>query len=141
MVALANLNMPKEWDVKERRVNHDAIDEAVNRWTRMQDRDGVMAQLIAADIAVGNVVDPRLITSHPQMKARGYFERVAHPVVGDIDLPTLPFRFRSVDTWLRQPAPLFGQDNRMVLRQAGLDEAEIDALETDGIISDQLANL
>ena len=141
LVALANLNMPKEWDVKERRVNHDAIDEAVNRWTRMQDRDGVMAQLIAADIAVGNVVDPRLITSHPQMKARGYFERVAHPVVGDIDLPTLPFRFRSVDTWLRQPAPLFGQDNRMVLRQAGLDEAEIDALETDGIISDQLANL
>ena len=75
------------------------------------------------------------------MKARGYFERVAHPVVGDIDLPTLPFRFRSVDAWLRQPAPLFGQDNRMVLRQAGLDEAEIDALETDGIISDQLANL
>ena len=141
LVALANLNMPKEWDVKERHVNHDAIDEAVNRWTRMQDRDGVMAQLIAADIAVGNVVDPRLITSHPQMKARGYFERVAHPVVGDIDLPTLPFRFRSVDTWLRQPAPLFGQDNRMVLRQAGLDEAEIDALETDGIISDQLANL
>ena len=141
LVALANLNMPREWDVKERRVNHDAIDEAVNRWTRMQDRDGVMAQLIAAEIAVGNVVDPRVITSHPQMKARGYFERVAHPVVGDIDLPTLPFRFRSVDTWLRQPAPLFGQDNRMVLRQAGLDEAEIDALETDGIISDQLANL
>jgi crotonobetainyl-CoA:carnitine CoA-transferase CaiB-like acyl-CoA transferase len=141
LVALANLNMPREWDVKERRVNHDAIDEAVNRWTRMQDRDGVMAQLIAAEIAVGNVVDPRVITSHPQMKARGYFERVAHPVVGDIDLPTLPFRFRSVDAWLRQPAPLFGQDNRMVLRQAGLDEAEIDALETDGIISDQLANL
>lgn len=141
LIALADLHMPKEWDSKERRLNHDAIDEAIVRWTRARDRSELLAQLIAADITVGNVVDPRLITSHPQMKARGYFERVAHPVVGDIDLPAMPFRYRSVGAWLRQPAPLFGQDNRMVLREAGLDDVEIDALETDGIISDQLANL
>ena len=124
--------MPIDWSVEGRRLNHDAIDEAIVRWTAARKRDDVMSKLIAADIAVGNVVDPRLIASHPQMKARRFFERVAHPVVGEIDLPAIPFRYRSVVTWVRRAAPLFGQDNRRVLRVAGLDESEIDALEAEG---------
>ena len=62
LIALADLHMPKEWDSKERRLNHDAIDEAIVRWTRARDRSELLAQLIAADITVGNVVDPRLIS-------------------------------------------------------------------------------
>jgi crotonobetainyl-CoA:carnitine CoA-transferase CaiB-like acyl-CoA transferase len=100
-----------------------------------------VSKLIGAGITVGNVADPRLITSHPQLKARGYFERVAHPIVGELDLPTLPFRYCSVAAWLRKPAPLFGENNRDVLHNAGLDEDEIDALEADGVISAELANL
>ena len=141
LVLLMDLDAPVEWSVEERRLNHDAIDEAINRWTTCREREDVMSKLIGAGITVGNVVDPRLIASHPQLKARGYFERVAHPIVGDLDLPTLPFRFCSVVAWLRKAAPLFGENNRHVLLDAGLDEEEIDALEADGVISATLANL
>jgi crotonobetainyl-CoA:carnitine CoA-transferase CaiB-like acyl-CoA transferase len=141
LVSLMDLDVPVDWTVEDRRLHHDAIDEAIVRWTAGRGREDVMAKLTGADITAGNVVDPRLIASHPQMKARGYFERVVHPVVGEIGVPSLPFRYRSVGTWIRQAAPLFGQDNRRVLQEAGLDEGEIDALEAGGIISTQLANL
>jgi crotonobetainyl-CoA:carnitine CoA-transferase CaiB-like acyl-CoA transferase len=141
LVAHANLELPMEWHEADRRAHHDVIDEAITRWTRDQSRSHVVSKLIAAEVPVGNVVDPRLIASHPQLTARGYFERISHPVVGEIDLPTLPFRYHSVDTWLRRPTPLFGQDNREVLRDIGMGDSEIDELEADGVISSQLSNL
>jgi crotonobetainyl-CoA:carnitine CoA-transferase CaiB-like acyl-CoA transferase len=141
LVDVLDLPVPIGWSVQDRRLHHDAIDEAIARWTALRDREDAVSRLIAAGITVGNVVDPRLIAVHPQMMARGYFERVTHPVVGEIDLPGLPFRYRSTGSWLRHAAPLFGQDNRDALHAAGLDEGEIDALEAVGIVAATPANL
>jgi crotonobetainyl-CoA:carnitine CoA-transferase CaiB-like acyl-CoA transferase len=49
--------------------------------------------------------------------------------------PTLPFRFASVDRWLRTPAPTLGEHNHEILvDELGVDEATYAELEANQII-------
>jgi len=69
------------------------------------------------------------------MAARGYFERVEHPIAGTHATPTLPWRARGIDRWIHRPAPLLGQHNAEVLRGwLGCTDAELDALTADNVI-------
>jgi len=83
--------------------------------------------------AVGR--DPRSMLDHPQLRARGFYETIDHPVVGRLDTPTMPFRFASLDRWLRTPAPLLGAHNHEILvGELGIDEADYAALEAANVI-------
>ena len=125
-----------------RRAAHDAIDAELRSVFAGRDREKLVEELIAAGIPAAAVADPRAARANPQMKARGFFERLGHPVVGEADIPGLPFRYASVDRWLRTPAPTLGQDNREVLgRVLGLDDDTLDRLEAEGVIGDQLVGL
>jgi crotonobetainyl-CoA:carnitine CoA-transferase CaiB-like acyl-CoA transferase len=119
-----------------RRAAHDAIDERLREWTRQRERSDVAAELRALGIPASEVADPcRLLATNPQLRARGYFERTEHPVVGAMPLPSLPFRYASVDRWLRTPAPTLGQYNERVLGGIlGLSRDELRGLEEAGVI-------
>jgi crotonobetainyl-CoA:carnitine CoA-transferase CaiB-like acyl-CoA transferase len=55
--------------------------------------------------------------------------------VGRIPVMTQPFRWSGIDRWIRFPAPTLGQHNHEVLSSIlGLDEAEIERLEDQGVI-------
>ena len=76
------------------------------------------------------------------MAARGFFEPLEHPVMGQNQIPAVPFRYASVERWLHSPAPTLGQHNREVLGELlGLDTAELDRLEAAGVIGDALVGL
>jgi crotonobetainyl-CoA:carnitine CoA-transferase CaiB-like acyl-CoA transferase len=82
--------------------------------------------------------DPRLMYEHPQLQARGYYESIEHPVVGEVATPTWPFRFRSVDLWIRTPAPTLGQHNHEILvDDLGVDEETYQTLVDTSIIGDR----
>ena len=119
-----------------RRAAHDAIDGHLREWTRTRTRPELVAELRALGIPASEVADPsRLLETNPQLRARGYFETPEHPVVGAMPLPSLPFRYSSVDRWLRTPAPPLGQHNEYVLREIlGVSAREIGALEVEGVI-------
>jgi crotonobetainyl-CoA:carnitine CoA-transferase CaiB-like acyl-CoA transferase len=58
-----------------------------------------------------------------------------HPVAGTYKSIPPPVRFsRTPAEATRRPAPLVGQHNREVLVEAGLTDAEIDALEAAGVL-------
>ena len=46
----------------------------------------------------------------------------------------MPFRFGSVERWLREPAPLLGEHNEMILQSLGLGDDEIRDLQEHSII-------
>jgi crotonobetainyl-CoA:carnitine CoA-transferase CaiB-like acyl-CoA transferase len=122
-----------------RREAHDRIDVHLAAWFAERDRDEAVDVLVSAGVPAAALADPRTAATHPQMVARGFFEACTHPVVGTHPLPTVPFRYRSVDRWLRGPAPTLGQHNRGVLRDvAGLTDAEVDDLEAAGVIGTRL---
>ena len=50
-------------------------------------------------------------------------------------LPSLPFRYASIDRWLRKAAPTFGEHNERVLGGVlGLSPDELRELEAEGVI-------
>jgi crotonobetainyl-CoA:carnitine CoA-transferase CaiB-like acyl-CoA transferase len=98
-----------------RRAAHDRIDAGLRPWFAERDRDTGVDELIAAGVPAAPVADPRAASSHPQHRARGFFEEFDHPVVGTHPAPTLPFTYTSVDRWLRSPAPTLGQHNEEIL--------------------------
>jgi len=121
-----------------RQAAHDAIDAELRAFCAARDREALVEELVAAGIPAACVVDPRAIHLHPQMRARGFFEKPVHPVVGEVALPSVPFRCTGVERWLQAPAPTLGQHNRDVLGGLlGLSEAEIDALAADGVIGER----
>jgi crotonobetainyl-CoA:carnitine CoA-transferase CaiB-like acyl-CoA transferase len=137
------LGMPAWSDALEthgaRRAAHDRIDAELRQWFADCDRDERVEQLVEAGIPAAVVRDPRTTSQHPQHVARGFYETLEHPIAGTHPIPTVPFRYASVDHWLHHSAPTLGQHNREILTELGLDEDEIRSLETEGIIGDRPA--
>lgn len=119
-----------------RRAAHDAIDARLREWTATRARDALVDELRAHGILASAVANPcRLAEGNPQLRARGYYETPAHPVVGAMPVPGLPFRHGQVEHWLRTPAPTLGQHNARVLGGLlGLGADELRTLEADGVI-------
>lgn len=126
-----------------RRAAHDAIDAELRAWTRTRERGELAAKLRAAGIPAAEVANAcRLLQSVPPFAARGWFEAPEHPVVGAMPLPSLPFRYAGVERWLQRPAPTLGQHNEAVLGGLlGLSDAELRALESEGVIGTKLQGL
>jgi len=127
--------------VDGRRAAHDRIDEELRAWTAGRDADDAAELLAAAGVPAAVVIPSRDAVHNPQMRARGLFEVEHHPVTGDHEIPTMPFRFSRVDAWLRDASPVLGQHNREILGELGLDDAALAALEASGLIGDRPAGL
>ena len=123
-----------------RRNAHDAIDRALKEWTSSTDCTALVGALRGVGIAASEVASPgHILESNPQIQARGYFETPAHPVVGPMPVPTLPFRYQGRPHWVRTPAPTLGQHNREVLEGIlGLSTEARQQLEDQGVIGHRL---
>jgi crotonobetainyl-CoA:carnitine CoA-transferase CaiB-like acyl-CoA transferase len=118
-----------------RRAQHDRLDAELARWAAERELDAAVAQLLAAGVPAAPVVDPRTTHRHPQLAARGFYETLAHPVVGEHPICAPPFRFASVARWLSRPAPALGEHSRELLGELlDLGAAELDELEGAQVI-------
>jgi CoA:oxalate CoA-transferase len=113
------------------------LDAEIEAWTSRLTVAEATRTLRGADVAVGEVREPKDAVRDPRVLARGETMRLAHPVHGEIDGaygPGLPVRFSAADVELRPP-PLLGEHNESVYRElAGYDEAELARLAAAGAI-------
>src|SRR3546814_792841 len=70
----------------------------------------------------------------PQLNAHGRMLRTTLPNGGMTKLPRLPIEMDSHELGLRLRPPRVGEQGRAILAELGLDDAEITALERDGIV-------
>jgi crotonobetainyl-CoA:carnitine CoA-transferase CaiB-like acyl-CoA transferase len=118
-----------------RRAAHDAIDEHLLVWAASRDLADTVDLLVARGVPAGCARDPRLVSENPQIAHRALLEDMAHPVVGTVPVPVLPFRFDDIARWLRRPSPTLGEHNHEILvGDLGLTEAEYQSLLADGVI-------
>ena len=68
------------------------------------------------------------VLTDPQLAASGFFKRASHPTEGEILYTDLPVRFSETAASPQRLQPRLGEHSVEVLREAGLTEAEIDAL-------------
>jgi crotonobetainyl-CoA:carnitine CoA-transferase CaiB-like acyl-CoA transferase len=118
-----------------RRESHDAIDGHLTQWCEQRTGDEIVEALWRHGVPVAKVMQPHRQSELPQLIARGFFEDVDHSVNARTRHSTLPFTSsRGPDRVHLRPAPLLGQHNRELLSELGLTEAEIAALEAQGVI-------
>jgi crotonobetainyl-CoA:carnitine CoA-transferase CaiB-like acyl-CoA transferase len=126
-----------------RRAAQGRLDAELASWCAAQDRDAVVERLLARDIPAAPVLAPHEAAANPQLRARGFFEAVEHPVTGSHELPGLPMRFSALaGRWYQRPAPTLGQHNDEVLRELlGLADETIAGLRAAGVIGERPAGL
>jgi CoA:oxalate CoA-transferase len=115
--------------------NIDDVDAVIEEWTRQHEKYRIEELLTDAGLPCGAVREVEEVLEDPHLEARDMVNRIDHPTYGEIKVPGSPIRLsRSAQPDI-DPAPTKGQDTARVLRERlGLSEAEIEALETDGVI-------
>ncbi len=83
-----------------------------------------------ADIPCGPVNSLEDLFEDPHLKSSGFFVEHEHPTEGKLRVTRHPIDFGPTDP--DRPAPANGEHTREILREAGLSEAEIDALAASG---------
>jgi len=126
--------------VADRRAAHDEIDRWLGRWCAARSADEIVEAVWAAGVPAAKVVDPQLTDSLPQLRYRGFFEVVQHPLTGPTTLTGYPVRFSGGPQRLhRRPAPTLGEHTREILGELlGVGDAELDELERDQVIGTRL---
>jgi crotonobetainyl-CoA:carnitine CoA-transferase CaiB-like acyl-CoA transferase len=127
-----------EWIAVAR--DHDSLDaDARATWCATRTKDDAQRELLARGIPALAAIPGHATLDDPQLRARGFFERLTHAVVGEQDFPTWPVRFSAGPRrFSRHAAPLIGEHNDAVLGgELGLSRDELDRLRKDDIIGEQ----
>jgi benzylsuccinate CoA-transferase BbsF subunit len=118
------------------RYNHqDTLDPLISAWTQTQDHYHAMHLLQTHGVAAGAVLKGGETLVDPQLQARGFWDGVDHPEAGTYQQVTTPWQLSKNPRCTASPAPGLGEHNAEILSTLlGLQEAEITALEAQGII-------
>jgi crotonobetainyl-CoA:carnitine CoA-transferase CaiB-like acyl-CoA transferase len=111
-----------------------AILAVVEPWVGARTVAQILALLDGIDVPCAKVQRIDEVIADPQIQARGMIVEQEHPRYGTLRLPDLPFRFSGCDTTIREVAPDLGEHNAQVAQSLGFTPAEIDAMETDGVL-------
>jgi crotonobetainyl-CoA:carnitine CoA-transferase CaiB-like acyl-CoA transferase len=106
----------------------------VRAWVATQTVAQVLAACDAIDVPAAKVQRIDEVLADPQIMARGMIIEQTHPVLGTVRLPSLPLRFSETPITQNVPAPLLGQHNRELAASVGYSDAQISAMETDGVL-------
>ncbi|MEB3023904.1 CaiB/BaiF CoA-transferase family protein [[Mycobacterium] crassicus] len=127
---------PRFGTAAERYEHRAALVAELSRHTRYRTPADVGELLQTAGVAAGPMNRPPDIAEHPQLTHRTVFADMTHPLI-EHPLPaeTGPAPFRNIPAALQRPAPLPGQDTRVICRRVlGLEDAETDRLIADGVL-------
>lgn len=93
-----------------------------------------LEEMRARDIWAGPVYGYADLVEDPQIKHNGTFVEYDHPTEGRVKAPGFPIRFSKTPSTVERGAPLVGEHSRELLREAGLDDAAIEALIESGVV-------
>ncbi|MFL5368998.1 MAG: CaiB/BaiF CoA transferase family protein [Myxococcales bacterium] len=88
------------------------------------------------DIPCVRVNDLDDLIDDEHLAAVGFFRMVDHPTEGRVRVAGIPSRWDGASLQITRPAPRLGEHSVEVLREAGLDTAEIEALLKEGATVD-----
>jgi crotonobetainyl-CoA:carnitine CoA-transferase CaiB-like acyl-CoA transferase len=106
-------------------------------WCASRSPEAAARALMADGIPAAAVVPGYATLDDPQLRARGFFQRIEHPSVGAQEYPGFPVRLasRSGDSWWPGPAPRLGEHTVEVLRdELGLSAADLERLTAEQVI-------
>lgn len=101
-----------------------AINSALAKLTTAE----VVARLDACAVPCGPIYTVAQLFEDPQLDGIDLAQQMAHPKVGSLRLPGLPYHLAGHDNDPRLAPPLLGEHTREVLTEIGMSEEDIAAL-------------
>jgi crotonobetainyl-CoA:carnitine CoA-transferase CaiB-like acyl-CoA transferase len=121
--------------------HQDELDALISAWTETVDQYEAFHALQASGVAASPVLNLAQVFEDPQLRARGMWHNVTHPIVGTHEYLKPPISNMS-DTPLRywRHAPTLGQDNEYVYKQVmGFSDEEYQTYVDQGHIGTRFA--
>ena len=113
----------------------DRLDGLVAGWTATRDAAEMQDALQAVGVAAHVVQTSRDLVRDPQLRARGHFVTVEHPMGGPTVVEGSRFVLSRTPAAFPERAPSYGLDNETVLRDVlGYDDDAITALVASGAL-------
>jgi crotonobetainyl-CoA:carnitine CoA-transferase CaiB-like acyl-CoA transferase len=132
----ARLDRPEYDSLEGRLAARTEIDGVLSEWAARREANATAAKLQAAGVSATPVLSPLMVVRDHHLNARQFFTNYDHPIAGRQKTPRPVWRLAQRPFERLGPAPCFGEHNREVLLEvAGYSEAESDALEAAGVIT------
>jgi benzylsuccinate CoA-transferase BbsF subunit len=120
---------------KERKANEDALEQILTAWTASREKWEVTRTLQAVGVAAFPSMTGKDLVEDPQLNARGFFVRLAHPEVGVRTHMGMPWLLTHGPNGVRTPAPLLGEDTDEVMHDVlGYSAQEIASLKDEHVL-------
>jgi crotonobetainyl-CoA:carnitine CoA-transferase CaiB-like acyl-CoA transferase len=117
-----------------RRADEDALEAALTEWTAGFEADALMAVLQGAGVAAGVVRGCTECLTEPHLTARGWFQPMIHPDLGEHLYNGFPWRFAECELVAALPPPRLGEHSEVLLKELlGLSDAEIEVLKIKNV--------
>jgi formyl-CoA transferase len=128
------LSDPRFATPTERHRHRDEVDALLSSWTRQRSKVEVMETLGRAGVPAGAVFDTMELSQDPDLRRRGAFVTVQHPVRGEFTMPGWPVRMSDSEV-IVTAAPLLGQHNDEVYGEwLGCTADQIASLRSERVI-------
>ena len=110
------------------RIQHqEELDQGIEAWSQTLDKYALTEQCQAAGVQAMPVQSPEdRVENDPQLRARGMYTELDHPVLGRRKFQSTPFKLSRSSVEVQQLSPLLGQHNQEVLEGLlGLSHQEL----------------
>jgi crotonobetainyl-CoA:carnitine CoA-transferase CaiB-like acyl-CoA transferase len=143
MAAIGRMDLvddPRFADVPSRQAHFAELLEPIAEWAAtVATPQEIESSMAPYELATGTLRSLREVCETEWAEERGVVVEVSDRGSGTLRLPNTPWRFASGDVGLRGEPRYRGEDNRTVLGELlGLGDAELDRLETEGVLSSRL---
>ena len=121
---------------REARAQHaDAINKLLTEWTTQHTKEEIFHKGQALSCPVSPTRSAENLMNSEQLKVRGFFAEVTHPILGSLKMPTSASRFAESPWQFERPAPLLGASNEEIYcGRLGYKKEELEILKTKGVI-------
>lgn len=118
------------------RVEHyDEVEALFEKVTTTRTTKEWLERFAEHEIAAGPINKVEEFFEEPIAEALGLVTQIDHPKAGKIKLLRQPWTMDGTPGGIRIPPPVLGQHTAQVLGEAGLSPAEIESLESQGVIN------
>jgi crotonobetainyl-CoA:carnitine CoA-transferase CaiB-like acyl-CoA transferase len=91
--------------------------------------------MLGYDLWVAQVNNQSAVANDPQVIHNNTFVNIHHPKAGNLKVTNIPFTMSETPGAITRPSPMIGEHGPEILKELGYDEAAIEILLNDKIIS------